>query len=1030
MNKKTTYLFFLLCFTIWQFSAQVQEPFSVRFSESMKGDFTTIANNMLSRSATGNYNGNNDNHNFSDNVYVDIDNDPTTFNSSSANFVNPSTTTSCISVFKAFVYWAAADTERINGNDNQPNWNFDDIKLMLPGETSYTTITADDVIFRGRDTHFSNDPYICVKDITAEVMALPNKYGKYQVANVEAAEGQLSHSSVGTSGGWQIVFVYESPDLPSKNITIFDGYAHVSSFVNNFDILFDGFQTTPVGNVNANVVMGVLEGDRNLTGDRLQILNVANNFVDITAPQRNATNFFNSRITVGNGDYVDRNPASTNTLGFDAAVFQLNNPSNTIITNNQTSATLRLTSTQEVYGLYLLGLAVEVYQPDLNPMVITQTSGTNPSNPGDILGFNFNIENTGNDNAVDVEITTTIPPQATLLPITNLPTGVSYTYNMPTGLLNFVIEDGILDIGDSPIDIEFELQINDECYFLEDDCDLSFDLQFTASYIGAENPDPVITSSTSDPTSCVALPYSVVIDQPVVNWLTPTGALDVTLSCEDTAGLAAAQALEPEPDKCVFILNKTSGPFVVGNCPNVGTYTNTWNFTDACGVTIVDYVQTITITDDIDPTASDPVAVNIQCINDVPLPDIAVVTDAADNCSVPTVAFVSDVSDNLSCPETITRTYSVTDACGNSIEVYQSIVISDDMDPTASDPVAVNVQCIDDVPLPDIAVVTDAADDCSVPVVAFVSDVSDNLSCPETITRTYSVTDACGNSIEVYQNIIVGDNIAPVLASEFDTEIYITCEDIPALSDLLFTDNCTVDITVDYSEDIITYDEFSYDIIRNWMAMDDCGNQSIVSQTLYIRNTNESDTTSTTLCIDDDPIDLSVFITNTDQTDGEWQGDHMELLEGSIFDPSNTNIGTYEFTYTYSENNCAWTTIITILLNDDCVPDPCIISADDVKISKLVTANDDGYNDFFEVDYKLNNDRNVACDISVHVQMFNRWGVRVFEAENYADNWSGVAPSSAIGTSGLLPTGTYYYIVTLLNSGLDPIKGFILLGTD
>ena len=181
--------------------AQVQEPFSVRFSESLNGDFTIIANNMLSRTATGNYNGNSDNHNFDDNVYVDIDNDPTTFNSSSANFTNPNLSVNCITVFKAYLYWAAADTELPNGNDNQPNWNFNDIKLMLPGETAYTTLTAEDVIFRGRTTHFSNHPYICVKDITQQVMSLPDKYGRYQVANVEAAEGELSHANVGTSGG-------------------------------------------------------------------------------------------------------------------------------------------------------------------------------------------------------------------------------------------------------------------------------------------------------------------------------------------------------------------------------------------------------------------------------------------------------------------------------------------------------------------------------------------------------------------------------------------------------------------------------------------------------------------------------------------------------------------------------------------------------------------------------------------------------------------------------------------------------------
>ena len=57
------------------------------------------------------------------------------------------------------------------------------------------------------------------------------------------------------------------------------------------------------------------------------------------------------------------------------------------------------------------------------------------------------------------------------------------------------------------------------------------------------------------------------------------------------------------------------------------------------------------------------------------LPNIAVVTDEADNCGVPVVAFVSDVTDGNTCPETITRTYSVTDACSNTINVTQTITI-------------------------------------------------------------------------------------------------------------------------------------------------------------------------------------------------------------------------------------------------------------------------------------------------------------------------------------------------------------------
>jgi hypothetical protein len=294
-------------------NAQVLDAFTPRFNENVNGDVTIIANNMLSRTATFNYNGSNGNHDYNDNVYVDIDGDPTTFNSSSANFSNPEPQLVCLGIKKALLYWAAADKEPSQNGDNQPSWNYNDVKLMLPGQTSYTTITADETIYRGRDFHVSNDPYICVKDITSDVVGLSDPYGTYQVANVEAKVGDLeSHGggNTGTSGGWQIVFVYESPKLPTKNISLFDGYAHVTSSTNNFNIDFNGFQTVPTGNVNANVVIGALEGDRDLSGDKLQIRNTSNNFVNLSAPMRGSNNFFNSRVTVGNADFIDRSPAS------------------------------------------------------------------------------------------------------------------------------------------------------------------------------------------------------------------------------------------------------------------------------------------------------------------------------------------------------------------------------------------------------------------------------------------------------------------------------------------------------------------------------------------------------------------------------------------------------------------------------------------------------------------------------------------------------------------------------------------------
>ncbi|WP_417619861.1 gliding motility-associated C-terminal domain-containing protein [Oceanihabitans sediminis] len=81
-----------------------------------------------------------------------------------------------------------------------------------------------------------------------------------------------------------------------------------------------------------------------------------------------------------------------------------------------------------------------------------------------------------------------------------------------------------------------------------------------------------------------------------------------------------------------------------------------------------------------------------------------------------------------------------------------------------------------------------------------------------------------------------------------------------------------------------------------------------------------------------------------------------------------------------------------------------------VTVYNAVTPNNDGLNDFFFIDTG-----NMSCARDLHVQIFNRWGVKVFESFDYGVNgdvFDGFSDGRlTLNNSNQLPTGTYYYIL-------------------
>jgi gliding motility-associated-like protein len=87
-----------------------------------------------------------------------------------------------------------------------------------------------------------------------------------------------------------------------------------------------------------------------------------------------------------------------------------------------------------------------------------------------------------------------------------------------------------------------------------------------------------------------------------------------------------------------------------------------------------------------------------------------------------------------------------------------------------------------------------------------------------------------------------------------------------------------------------------------------------------------------------------------------------------------------------------------------------------VKPMDAFTPNGDGINDRWLI-------TNGNCLISAKAQVFNRYGAKVFESDNYKNDWDGTYKGKP------LPDGTYYYVISfnILNGKTELLKGNVTI---
>ncbi|MDG3583533.1 gliding motility-associated C-terminal domain-containing protein [Galbibacter pacificus] len=492
---------------------------------------------------------------------------------------------------------------------------------------------------------------------------------------------------------------------------------------------------------------------------------------------------------------------------------------------------------------------------------------------------------------------------------------------------------------------------------------------------------------------------------------------DITVACN---AIPEAVTLTAN-DNCSGNAEVSFDETTTNNDCGSSTVTRTWTAKD-CSNNQTVHTQTITIEDNEAPVFVEelPQDITVAC-NAIPE---AVTLTANENCSGNAEVSFDETTTNNDCGiSTITRTWTAKDCSNNQTVHTQTITVEDNEAPVFVEelPQDITVACN---AIPEAVTLT-ANDNCSGNAEVSFDETTTNNDCGiSTVTRTWTVKDCSNNQTVHTQTITIEDNEAPILASSYEKDITITCGDIPTAPVLMFDDGCNTNLNVTFEElSNFTSEGEDYDIIRTWNVTDNCENEAVFTQNIHIRpqNITPIEPVELKLCIDDATFDLFELFPNNYTKEGTWEvASGNPSLMDNFFDPSKTAIGNYEITFVPS-NNCIPPLIIQIIVHDDCVVLPCN-STNELVISKAITPNGDPYNEYFTVTGIE------ECGFTMTLQVFNRWGAEVFQSDNYQNNWNGYA-TSGIGVSSQIPAGTYFYILNILESGYDPIKGYIYVGT-
>ncbi|MDQ7067242.1 MAG: hypothetical protein Q9M40_04200 [Sulfurimonas sp.] len=315
-------------------------------------------------------------NNFAYMRYIDIDNNDTTFNSSSSTLSIPAGST----IIFARLYWSGMLHNYADGSSLEDERDTSkSLSLTVEGTTYPLVVTVNGY----SDTEGWTDIY---SEITNTISGNTLRYSRYNayidvtdkfstlnfnesainvtVSNLLSMEGWIRN--YGNYGAWSLAIIYKNSNETYKHISLYTGYEEV--YDNTISININGFLTPKSSDVISTLSVFSVEGEKttDFGEDYFKAADNSGTLFDVTSNSiyPNAkTNIFDSTIT----NNETQTPNISNTMGIDIDTFSIGADGNTshpqIIQNNQTQTTIELSSGGDAYMINTIALSTELYVP-------------------------------------------------------------------------------------------------------------------------------------------------------------------------------------------------------------------------------------------------------------------------------------------------------------------------------------------------------------------------------------------------------------------------------------------------------------------------------------------------------------------------------------------------------------------------------------------------------------------------------------------------------------------------------------------